>query len=133
MKASINGPNRRKNRVGDRNLASDFESKVKPIETTNSSTVSFKVKSLEKLLQSNPDILDSFNGDIGNSCLFAVDKSCVGTDDSGLQLVKQHKQQIGQKDEINLDTSVDGKDPILIHSMKFQFLFYEQYLSKKAI
>ena len=115
MKASINGPNRRKNRVGDRNLASDFESNVKPIETNNSSTVSFKVKSLEKLLQSNPDILDSFNGDIGNSCLFAVDKSCVGTDDSGLQLVKQHKQQIGQKDEANLDTSVDGKDPILIH------------------
>ena len=57
MKASINGPNRRKNRVGDKTVASHFDTKSHPTNTADGTisdfvkSIPFRVKSLEKFLE----------------------------------------------------------------------------------
>ena len=96
MKASINGPNRRKNRVGDKTVASSFDdkshhnnivhssSKNQTNETAASFTKSipFKVRSLEKFLEeknksrsscSDNELQNFLNEEyIGDACLFTV-------------------------------------------------------------
>jgi hypothetical protein len=92
MKASINGPNRRKNRSGDKLKASNFtidttkeaenggSSSTKPtntithsICTTTTNQFKFKVKSLEKLLELHGKQLNNINKEsIGDACLFSL-------------------------------------------------------------
>jgi hypothetical protein len=104
MKASINGPNRRKNRVGDNTIAFKFQenetvqSSASSTNTTTSSTplttkekeqddqehpplppassrLRFKVRSLEKYLVSTDSSIIAQS--IGNSCLFTVNKNAM--------------------------------------------------------
>ncbi len=103
MKASINGPNRRKNRAGDKTVASDFNAtgKKNDVESSTRSTcnrnetqsMQFKVKSLERYLSS----LKSSPGGgchnvIGDACLFSVKADCDEWTCAGQQLLHQHFQ-----------------------------------------
>ena len=105
MKASINGPNRRNNRTGDKTVASDFGShshhvSSSPSVSANGSETStmnrsirFKVKSLETYLAdakmkgtgNNSDENDNSGTflnqeSIGDACLFTV---CADDNDNG--------------------------------------------------
>ena len=105
MKASINGPNRRKNRAGDKTFACDFttalgEGNSAQDENDQSPTIQFKVKSLEKYLaSSNNDILkgddcnrESLREEIGDACLFSVRSNVNESNCAGQQLIRQHFQ-----------------------------------------
>lgn len=110
MKASINGPNRRKNRIGDKTVASTFlESTTlatNPSETSR--PIQFKVRSLEKY-QAN---LNSKHGPStnGDACLFTVtaDATSSDTSDSGYRLLQKHL-------EMTNSSQLNPSDPILIH------------------
>ena len=120
MKASINGPNRRRNRVGDETKASNFDNESSKEfgaggETVNGAasaidahhaskikTMRFKVRSLETYLEQqhchikDNDNGSSLNGDgtgsesIGDACLFTVGKGGGNDSDSGYELLKEH-------------------------------------------
>ena len=111
MKASINGPNRRKNRIGDKTVASTF------LESTTLATdpseqtfppIQFKVRSLEKY-QAN---LNSKNAPTtnGDACLFTVtaDDTSGDTYDAGYRLLQKHL-------EMTNSSKLNPSDPILIH------------------
>ena len=90
MKASINGPNRRKNRVGDKTVASHFDSYKKTGETDSDvveehTIISFKVRSLETYLELKDN---SLMGSIGDACIFTVYKDFK--EGSGYQLLNKH-------------------------------------------
>lgn len=91
LKASINGPNRRRNRIGDRTVASTFDdgstkksNERSGDENTNNkttTTISFRLRSLEKFLDDNDNENDDDNSSnremmnipaYGNACLFTV-------------------------------------------------------------
>jgi hypothetical protein len=98
MKASLNGPNRRKNRSGNKTVVSDFshsntrsrhvvsvvssspeESSIdlkqqcKKISASTTKPLKFKVKSLEHLLNNNNASSLSINKDcLGDACVFTV-------------------------------------------------------------
>ena len=108
MKASINGPNRRKNRTGDKTIASDFDL-GKSAASNTSCSIKFKVKSLERYFETNrvrdstssSNRSDLFNKEsIGDACLFTVrrKKNNDGGGEglrnccSGQQLLEQHFQ-----------------------------------------
>jgi len=119
MKASINGPNRRKNRVGDKTVASTYSilSKDDHPPTTSSSSsspIQFKVRSLEKyqstLGSSSNNTCSQFdqsplsNG--SDACLFTVDPNNVT--DSGYRLMQEHF-------DMTKSSEVNPSDPVLIH------------------
>ena len=98
MKASINGPNRRRNRVGDQTIASNLtldQPPTKPLATQSTSTSStssstrtgisdcdtnvlrFRIQSLESYWEKHANNSDArYNNphDIGTSCLFTKKK-----------------------------------------------------------
>ena len=91
MKASLNGPNRRRNRVGDRTVAADLDgSKSTPstaaVGDGSSSKRSFLVKPLEDLeAAAAPDSpLQRLLGGLGDACLFTTHGH------AGKDLVNQH-------------------------------------------
>ncbi len=118
MKASINGPNRRKNRAGDKTVVSAFESdKIiassdgKSTAPNISSSIQFKVKSLERYFEKCRNRVSTFTSSsssnhrnnllnpesIGDACLFTVQrkKESVGGAGrrqvcSGQQLLEHH-------------------------------------------
>ncbi len=89
MKASINGPNRRKNRTGDKTLVADFDASSRKAgnDEAEHSGIYFKVRSLEKFVSKN----DSFSGSIGDACMFTVNRK--RENDSGCRLLKVHFDQ----------------------------------------
>ena len=105
MKASINGPNRRKNRAGNKTIASDFNAtnSTTPgnVHSDESQCMIFKVKSLEKSLASfklsnqkngHHNSLPLDEDSIGDACVFVVKSDCDESTCSGQQLLHQHFQ-----------------------------------------
>jgi len=93
MKASLNGPNRRRNRVGDRTVASDLGSSQEQQQhqqqgqgqrqgqsqsqgSSSSSTATFKIKSLETFLDTKQGQRMKIDGGLlmqgGDACIFSV-------------------------------------------------------------
>ena len=72
MKASLNGPNRRRNRVGDRTVAADFDA-AGAVET-KTTKCSFLVKPLEELeaAAAPGSPLQRLLAGLGNACLFTT-------------------------------------------------------------
>lgn len=81
MKASLNGPNRRKNRVGDKTVASYFDTKSHPADIADGGSgslttlaiinaIPFRVKSLEKFIEqrNSSRISGSRSGSSSTSC-----------------------------------------------------------------
>jgi hypothetical protein len=93
MKASINGPNRRKNRAGDDTVASNFHASSKKAghghgeDGVSTTAIKFTVRSLEDYLEAHGDMAKS----IGDGCLFTVNKEKENS--SGNQLLKMHRKQ----------------------------------------
>jgi cytochrome b involved in lipid metabolism len=107
MKASINGPNRKKNRIGDKTAASNYDDHHIPITSSSSSLIQFKVRSLDKY-QSTPlgrknMALTLSNGD---ACYFTVDPHDIT--DSGYRLLQEHFA-------MTKCSQVNPSDPVLIH------------------
>jgi len=97
MKASLNGPNRRKNRTGDKYIVADYDASSRKIGkeeagATPGMNISFKVRSLETYVSNNDN--DALAGSIGDACLFTVKRE--SDNDSGFRLLKIHCQQSGK-------------------------------------
>ena len=109
MKASINGPNRRKNRVGNKSIASEFDhagsSSTSKLSSPFESDISFKVRSLEAYLKSSnggsssdidsgigahENLYPGSVGSIGNACIFTVRRN--DPDSAGCRLLRRHSE-----------------------------------------
>lgn len=113
MKASLNGPNRRKNRTGDKYIVADYDASSRKIGkeeagATPGMNISFKVRSLETYVSNNDN--DALAGSIGDACLFTVKRE--SDNDSGFRLLKIHCQQSAQSAS---SFEVNSNDPLLIH------------------
>ena len=88
LKASINGPNRRHNRVGDRTVASTILEKTANEKRTlvEKSSSSFRVRALERFLNVNSGGEKNSSHAFGDACLFTT----AGTNGIGQALMDKH-------------------------------------------
>ncbi len=100
VKASINGPNRRRNRAGDKSIASDLDGLQVHVQgrdsnLTNSihteevqeTTIQFKIKPLEQFLATAEGKKLSSTL-VGNSCVFSARRD--DSDSMGKRLISKH-------------------------------------------
>jgi len=113
FKASINGPNRRLNRVGNRAAVSIFTEtddkaqihSSREREAQGELTFSFRVRTIESFLNTERNKKSSSHA-FGDACLFTVGRSGMGQ-----TLLEKHFRMIGSPDS----TSPNSDDPVLIH------------------
>ena len=92
MKASLNGPNRRRNRVGDRTVAADLDAtSPNAVETKATNKCSFLVKPLEELeaAAAPGSPLQRLLAGLGNACLFTTHGQ------AGIDLINCHNNDGG--------------------------------------